>query len=188
MGNSEPYGGGLSSHELAQQIRDLAEQFRQDREATKAQIGQLIMANDLVTVVRNGFISLDERLAPVMDIPAQLAPLRDLAPQRFPLPADMPQRIAAVVGPMSRPAFGGGGLGIPQANVPFIGQGQAQPQPLPQAASFAAVMDLLRPQNPALPPAGAAPPLRPPVPQGQQTQQSQSTQHAQSTLGGEIQK
>lgn len=188
MGNGEQYGGGFSGHELAQQIKDLAEQCRQDREATRVQIGQLMMANDLVTVIRNGFISLDERLAPVVDIPAQLAPLRDLAPKRFQLPADIDRRIAAFFGPMSRPEFGGGGLGIPQSNVPFIGQGQAPPPPLPQVANFAEIMNLLRPANPAFPPGGAATPQRQPAPQGRQTPQSQSIQQGQSPLGGEIQK
>lgn len=152
MGNSDDYTNPSKNPDvktLQATVKDLQSQVM----TLSMTVNSLSTMDTVGNVLGQGFKMLEFQLGPQGAIPAQLAELRDIGPKRVEIPQAVAETIATVLDAMKRPVFSGGGLGIPQLNVSFIGQGSTATLPAESAKPFADLMQLLRPGNVyALPP------------------------------------
>jgi len=119
----------------------LAELERENRDI-KGVISQIAHANLLSDTLQRGFEC----------VVAELQPLRDLAPKRASVDPRIADAAAGMLKAMEGVVLPGGSLGIPEVNVPFIGQPR---EPVDGCAG--------RPGAAALPPAGQANPDQAPL-------------------------
>ena len=160
MGNSDDDYTNPSRNPDVRELNETVNKLQSQIMTLSLTVNSLSTMDTIGNVLGQGFKMLDCHLGPKGTIPAQLAELRDLAPQRVPIPADAAQTITTVLAAMERPAFSGGGsLGIPQANVSFIGEGQAtQPPPPVSTKPFPELVKLLRPSAGAQQPVASSNP------------------------------
>ena len=101
------------------------DQLQRENQNMQRALTEVANANVLPRVLENGFA----------EVIAELRPLRDLTPQREPLPRPIAAAVAGMLTAMRGVTLPGGSLGIPEVNVPFIGQprpdlpGTPQPDP-----------------------------------------------------------
>lgn len=146
MGNSDDYTNPSKNPNvktLEATVKDLQNQVM----TLSMAVNSLSTMDTVGNVLGQGFKMLELQLGPQGAIPAQLAELRDIGPKRVQIPQTVAETIATVLNAMKRPVFAGGGLGIPQSNVSFIGQGSTAALPAVSAQPFADLMNLLRPGN-----------------------------------------
>jgi hypothetical protein len=104
--------GNYDDNSRIAEMQEQINQLQREHQRMQTALTEVAYANVLPTVLQNGFA----------EVISELRPLRDLTPHRASLAPEITEAATAMLTAMRGVTLPGGSLGIPEVNVPFIGQ------------------------------------------------------------------